>query len=94
MFRVGSVYPLKMKGGFFNVSSARRFRTPNGIARGVLGVWLLPFPTYFNCCPFLIKTLNYRSPSWDHLIFMSRNGNSSIVTTRNLSSFVGKGGFA
>ena len=40
------------------------------------------------------KTPNYRSPSRYQLIFMSRNGNASLVTNLTLSSFEGRGGFA
>ena len=58
---------------------------------GYLGVWVLSCPMYFNFCPFFLKTLNYRSPYGDELIFMSRNGNSLFVATWNISSFAGSG---
>ena len=54
--------------------------TPDGIARRVPGVWVLSFPKYFNCCPFLPNTLNCRPPSGDKLIFISLNGNLLFVT--------------
>ena len=73
---------------------ARRFRDPYGIARSISGVWKLPFPAYFLCCPFILITLNCRSPSGDQLIFMSKNGNSSFFTTWTLSYFAGRGDFA
>ena len=79
--------------GFREVSSARRFRTPEGIARRVLGVWVIYLLTCFNCCPFLLNTLNCNPPSGDQLIIMSRNGNSSFVTIWTLSSFSGVGEF-
>ena len=44
--------------GFPEVSFARRFRNLEGIARIVPGVWVLSLPTYFNCCPFPLKTPN------------------------------------
>ena len=80
MVRVDFVYPLRMKGGFCEVSFARQLRNPDGIVRRVLGVWVLYFLTYFICCPFSLKTLNCRSPYWDQLIFMPRNGNSLFIT--------------
>ena len=77
--------------GFLEVSLARRFRTPEGIARRVPGVWVIYFLTYFSYCPFFLNTPNYRSPSADQLIFMSRNGNSLSVTIWTLSYFAGVG---
>ena len=38
MVGVDFVYLLRMKGDFFEVSLARGFRTPEGIAKRVLGV--------------------------------------------------------
>ena len=75
--------------GFLEVSLTRRFRTPGGIARRVPGVWVISFPTYFNCFTFFLNTPNCRFPSGDQLIFMSRNDNSSFVTILTLSSFAG-----
>ena len=80
MVKVDFVYPLIMKVSFCYVSLARRFKTPEGIVRRVPGVWVISLPTYFNCCPFLLNTLNFSSPSGDRLIFMSINGNSLFVT--------------
>ena len=37
--------PSECMEGFLEVSLARRFRTPEGIARRVPGVWVLSFPT-------------------------------------------------
>ena len=87
------VYPIRIKGGFCEVSLARRFMNPDGIAWRVPAVWVLFFPMYFNCCPFFLTTLNCRSPSMEQPIFMPRNGNLSFVTTWTLSSFVGRGVF-
>ena len=76
---------------FREVSLARRFGNPEGIARRLPGVWVLSFPTYFNGCPFFLNTLNCKSPAGDLLVFMSRNRNSSFVTIWTLSLFVGVG---
>ena len=80
--------------GFLEVSLVRRFRTPEGIARTVPGVWVFSFPTYFNCCPFYLNTPNCRSPSGDQLIFMYRNGNLLFITIWTRSSFAGGGEFS
>ena len=79
---------------FLEVSFSRRLKTPEGIARRVPGVWVLSLPTYFNCCPFFLKTPNCRSPSGYQLIFISKKGNSSSVMIWTGSSFLGVGGFA
>ena len=60
--------------GLYEVSFYRQFRNTNGMARRVLGVWVLPFSEYFNCCPFFLNVLNYRFPSGDQIMFMSRKG--------------------
>ena len=75
------------------MSLERSFRTPDGIARRVPGVWVLPIPTYFNCCSFFLNRINYRFPYGDQIILISRNGNSSFVTTWTLSYFAGRGRF-
>ena len=41
MVVVDFVYALRINGGFFYVSLARRFRTLEGIDRRVLGMWVL-----------------------------------------------------
>ena len=46
-----------------------------------IGVWVLSFPTYLNCCPFFLNMLNCRSPSGDQIIFMYSNRNTSFITT-------------
>ena len=84
------VYPLRMKGGLRELILERQFMTPEGIACRLLGVWVISFTMYFNCFPFLLNTLNYRSPSGYQIIFMSRNRNLLFVTTWTLSSFVGR----
>ena len=49
MVGVDFVYSFRMKRGFLRkVGFARRFKTPDGTARMVPGVWVLPIPTYFN----------------------------------------------
>ena len=63
--------------GFRKVSFAWRFRTADGIARRIPNVWVLPLPTHFNWFSWFIKTPNYRSPSRDQLVFISRKVNSS-----------------
>ena len=65
--------------GLCEVSFAKRFKTPDGIARRVSGLWILTFPAYFNCCPFLLNTPNYESTSGDQLISISRKGNLSFA---------------
>ena len=65
--------------GLYEVSFYRQFRNTNGMARRVLGVWVLPFSEYFNCCPFFLNVLNYRFPSGDHIMCMSRKGNFGDV---------------
>ena len=52
MVRVDFVRSLIMTFFFREVSYARWLRNPDGIARRVPGVWVLPFPTYFNICLF------------------------------------------
>ena len=79
--------------GCIEVSLARRFRTLEGISRRVPGVWILSCPTYFNCCPFPLKTPNCRPPSGDHIILMSINRNALVVTIWTRSSFAGVGDF-
>ena len=49
--------------GLYDVSFYRQFRNTNGMARRVLGVWVLTFSDYFNCCPFFLNVINYRPPS-------------------------------
>ena len=46
MVGVYFVYPLRMNQGFIGVSLSRRFRTPEGIARRVPGVWVLMYNNY------------------------------------------------
>ena len=79
---------------FLGVSLSRRLRNPEGIACRVPGVWVLCFPTYFNCCKFFLNTPNFKSPSGNQLIFMSMNGNSLFVTIWTLYSFTGVGEFS
>ena len=74
MVRVNFIHPFILKEGFCEMSFARRFKTPDGIARRVPGVLVLPILTYFKYCPFFLDMLNCRSPSGDQLIFISRNG--------------------
>ena len=47
MARVEIVHPFIMKIGFVQ----GEFRTPDGIARMVLGVWVLPLRSNFNFVP-------------------------------------------
>ena len=67
--------PSELIEGFLYVILASQFRTPEEIASRLPGVWVISFLSYFNCCPFFLNTPNFKSPSGDQLIFMSRNGN-------------------
>ena len=80
--------------GFLKVSFARQIRTPEGIAQRVLGVWVISYTTYFNCCSFSLTNPNFRSPLDNQLIFMSNNWNSLFVTIWTRSSFAGDGKFS
>ena len=60
---------------FTKVNFTRQFRTPDRIAHMVLGVWVIPMPMYFNCCPFLLNNPNCRPPSGDQIIFIPKKGN-------------------
>ena len=62
--------------GFLEMSFAKWLRTPEGIARRVLDLWVLSLLTYFNYWTFFLKTPNCRSPSGEQLTFISKNGNS------------------
>ena len=74
MVGVDIVHSFRMKEGLREVSFARRFRTPDGISRRVTGVWILALPMYFNCCPFFLKTPNFRSLLGNQLTFISMRG--------------------
>ena len=79
MIGVDGVYMFGMEVRFFGVSFSRQFRTPGKIVRRVLGVWVLHFPTYFNCCPFFLDIPNFWSSLGDQLVFMSSKANLSAT---------------
>ena len=93
MVGVDRVHPLGMKIVLRKVSFSRQFRTPDRITRRVSGVWLLPFPVYFNCDPFFLNIPNLRSPLRDQLMFMSRKDNPFSVIILTLSFFSEGGRF-
>ena len=70
------------------VSFARRFSTSYTFARRVLGVWVLPFSAYFNCCYFFLNIPNRIPPSGGQLMFISRRGTSFASLILNFSSFM------
>ena len=70
--------------GVYEVSFYRQFNNTDGMVRRVLVVWVMPFLEYFNCCPFFVNVLNYRFPSGDHIMFMSRKGDILDVLILNL----------
>ena len=67
------------KRGFAKMIFSSRFKTPDEIARRVMGVWELPITMYFNLCPFFLNTTNCKSPSGYQTIFISKNGEFSFV---------------
>ena len=69
------------------MSIYRQFRNTNGMARMVLGVWVLPFSEYFNCCFFFLNVLNYRFPSGDQIMFISRKEDILDLLILNLYFF-------
>ena len=79
------VHPFRMKMCLSEVSFSVRFMTSNGIVHRIPGVWVLLLPTYFNCCPFFLNNPNYRTPSGDHLICISRKGGLSSDKILNFS---------
>ena len=79
MIGLDYVHPFGFKTGFARGDFSRRFRTPNGITRRVLGVWVLPFLMHFNCCHLFQNTTSCRSLVGEKLTFMSRNGNLSFT---------------
>ena len=94
MVGVDFFHAFRMKNRFIRkVTFSRLFRTPDGIMCRVTGVWVIPLLTYFNFCPFFLNTPNYKSPSGEQIIFISRRENSLFATIRILSFFIegGKG---
>ena len=87
------VYPFGMKARLREMSLARKFMTPNGIARRVPGVWVLTFSTYFNCCLFYLNISNGSPPSRYHKMFMPRKGNQSAKLILTLYFFSEGGRF-
>ena len=91
MVGVDFVHPFRMENGFARGDFSRKFRTPNRITRRVPVAWVLPLPTYFNCCPFFPNTLNCNPLSGDQLIFISRKSNFSFAMVLTLSYFSERG---
>ena len=69
------------------MSFSRRSRTHDEIPWRVLGVWVLTFSSYFNCCPFYLDIPNLISPPGDQLMFKSRKRNLSEKQVWALSFF-------
>ena len=67
-----------------------RFRTHDGITRRVTGVWVLPLPTYFNWCPFLLDNPNWSYPLWEKLckICSSNRGKNLPVIVLVIGGFI------
>ena len=80
MVGVDFVHPFRMENGFARGDFSRKFRTPNRITRRVPVAWVLPLPTYFNLCPFLLNNPNGNPFSGYQIIFIYRKGNLLFST--------------
>ena len=59
--------------------SQRRFKNPDRITWGVIGVWVPFILEYFYFYTLYLKTSNLISPSEYHLIFVSSKGDLSVA---------------
>ena len=93
--RVDFVYPLRMKGGFL---VRRAWKGGSWLLKGLrIGYRLCGYSSSWGtsiATPFPLKVLNCRYSFDGQLIFISRNGNLSFVTTWTLSSCAGMGWFS